>query len=157
MKLFASIFLALTLVACAAPNIKRITPESLISASSENVSFSLNNGSSLDDISKWIKEDKPAEAEVSCDTSDAICTQLKTKLRTSNIPFQMAKAPAATNSVTFIYDRVNAHDCNSYEFGCATSVNTLQMVTDHKTFVKPVLSGSQDAVRAVKSYNDSMK
>ncbi len=76
------------------------------------------------------------------------------------------KPDLAENTVSLIYERVMARDCdNRYidnskdsasfhhaSFGCSVRVNMVQMVTDKRQFINPALMDYTDGTKAAKIY-----
>jgi hypothetical protein len=154
MRLFILLLTALTVSACVSTNTKRVEPESLLNSSKEDVSFELVNNDSIGAIVKWVNDDKPTGAQLNCNTKGKQCQQAQKILKSRLIPFKVAKPATDTpESVKLLYARVSAKDCSSNLLGCSVSVNSLQMVTDHNTFVAPSLSDQQDAAKAIRGYN----
>lgn len=151
MKYLLAILSIIALSSCShTPNKERITANSLLSASSERVSFGLIDRSAVSSLKGWISDDKPSEAILSCVTGSDLCTDAKSTLEQNNIPFSFNKSGA--DSVTLIYSRIAAHDCDTSRFGCSTAVNSLQMISDRKQFVSPSISDRQNAGKAVIDY-----
>lgn len=162
MLLTASI---LTLSACGQPPansayLNRGGPEALIDVSSEVVNLSTANKSDLVDLAAWVEKDRPTRAQLNC-TGGHQCTEAQKILDLNGIPTISGAGDDAT--VTLVYERILAHDCNQRyvdnphnfyntnhpSFGCATSANMVQQVTDKQEFVSPNLSDDPSAVRAV--------
>ena len=150
-KSFAIFLCAFLLSSCAAiTNTPRITTEPLISPSYERVAFSVSDEESLNSLLNWAEDDKPSEAVMSCSISQPLCKIASKQLK--KIGVKIIKDNADNDSITLIYSRINARNCSREIFGCATSANTLQMVSDYKQFVSPELSDPQSADKAVRAY-----
>jgi hypothetical protein len=157
MRLFILLLTIFTIAACGPAKLKRVEPESLLHSSKEDVSFELANNDSIAPIVKWINDDRPTGAEFNCSTKSKLCQDTQRILKKRLIPFKVAKAAdGAPQSVKLTYARVTASDCNPRVLGCSVSVNSLQMVTDHNTFITPSLSDPQDATKANRVYNRYM-
>ena len=63
----------------------------------------------------------------------------------------MAFSDADAGNISLTYNRLIARNCDASSFGCATSINSVNMVTNREQFVKPALSDFQDAARSVKA------
>jgi hypothetical protein len=154
MRLFILLLTVLTVTSCGSNNVKRVEPELLLNSSTEDVSFDLVNNESIGSISQWINDDRPTEARLTCNVKNKLCSQTQQVFKKKLIPFKVEKPEeGATESVKLLYERVAARDCNPRLLGCSVSVNTLQMVTDHTTFIRPSLSDQQDAAKAARTYN----
>jgi hypothetical protein len=140
-------------------------PESLIDLSSEIVHLSIASPSELKELAAWVEKDRPTRAQLSCVASTKQCVDAQKLLELQGVP--VAMGTDAENSVTLVYDRILARDCdqryvdnahNSYNithphFGCAVSANIVQHVTDKQEFVSPNLSDAPSAVRGVNDIN----
>ncbi len=149
--IFLIIFALFFISSCAHEKTARVQPESLLSASTENISFNLTNSDSIAPIVSWIEEDLPQEAEISCFKKNGICKEIRGVLRHLAVPFKSVNS-GFDDSIVLIYERISANNCNSRGFGCSVSVNTLQMVPSLRQFTNPSLSDAQDAQRAVNTY-----
>ncbi|MBN8531353.1 MAG: hypothetical protein J0L97_05770 [Alphaproteobacteria bacterium] len=162
------LFLAACSVIPDSAYVNRGQPENLIDVSSERVNVRLASAESVDEVISWVNQDQPTRAEIICLSGDQTCQQAQEALSQFAIPVKHVEA--ADNSVTLIYDRVLARDCNHrfvtnhinpYNlnhsgFGCSTAVNMLQMVSDKQQFVNPNLLDMVDgdkAASSVKAYN----
>jgi hypothetical protein len=150
-NLFIIIITVFFVVSCANTKSRRVNVTDLVSASSENVSFAIENEKSVDNIVSWIYDDVPGKAVLSCKDDDILCDEIKHILERSSIPYEV-DTQNANDNITFIYERVSAVDCKT-KFGCSVSVNLLQSVTDRYDFVEPSLLDPQDAQKAVNTYN----
>ncbi len=144
-------------------------PESLLDVSSEVVNLGIENPAKLNDLSNWIRKDKPTRAELYCVASDARCKQAEKLLKSQFVA--TAVIPSADNSVALIYERILARDCNQRfidnsldqhnaphpAFGCALSANMVQQVSNKREFVNPNLSDIPPAAGAVAAYNRAYK
>ena len=129
-----------------------LVPESLISASSEKVSFMVESEDSINEIFQWIEDDKPTRVNISCVKSNKDCQSLYKKFEDMNIPSANQIIEGEQSNVDLVYERVLARDCKRQKFGCSVASNALQMVADHKQFTSPALSDKQDAAGAVEAY-----
>lgn len=163
---FVSLTLALALVGCGAPPsdsayLNRGDPASLLDASSEVISFSTASKHDLKELGMWIERDAPTRAELNCASDDKLCGEARRLLIARGVPVEAGAI--ADRSVTLIYERILAHDCdhrfvdnthNYYNtsdaaFGCSVAANMVQQVTDKQEFVNPNTAGKPSAVRAV--------
>ena len=150
---FIAIIVSLFIVsACQNSGTVRVEPRSLLSSSSENVSFALTNSASIDAVLNWIADDKPTQANISCSENDMICLDTQKELRSRSVPVRIFKSADAVNSVELIYERITARNC-SHGLGCSMSVNSLNMVADRSYFIRPPISDPHDAGKAVENYN----
>ena len=144
--------LALFISACvSSPERAALSPQQLLSNSSEVVSFSVDGMDSVHTIRSWILEDAPSRVTLSCPGKTAACQQVYALLEEHHIPVQ--ETFENTNKVSLMYDRINARNCPPQQFGCSVSVNAIQMTSDLNQFVNPGLSAPQDAATAVDKYN----
>jgi hypothetical protein len=155
MRSFILLLTVLALTSCFRPtNVKKVEAESLLNSSSEDVSFDLVNDESVNSISTWINDDRPSEARLVCVAKAKLCVQAQQLFKKKLVPYKVVKPESGVQeAVKLSYERVSAKDCDSHILGCSVSVNTLQTVADHTTFIKPALSDPQDAVKAAKVYN----
>jgi type IV pilus biogenesis protein CpaD/CtpE len=139
-------------------------PEVLLDVSSEVVNLDIANSAKPDELSVWISKDKPTRAELYCIANDPRCKQAEKLLKSQSIA--TAVIPSADNSVALIYERILARDCNQRfvdnthdyynaphpAFGCSTSANIVQHVSNKREFVNPNLSDTPSAVGGVAAY-----
>jgi hypothetical protein len=137
----------------------RAAPESLLDQSSEVVNFELMDAQSVDEMVDWINQDQPSRAELSCDMGGAACSEAEQALNQFGVPVEMV--PGHGNSVTLMYERVLARDCenryidnsiNPYNlthptYGCSIAVNMVQMITDKRQLTSPPLLGYMDGLQ----------
>ncbi len=162
-----SLFVAalLVLAGCTPPKnsayLNRGGPESLLDVSSEVVTLSAANAQDMLDLTDWIERDSPTRAELNCLAGDTRCAEAKKILELEGIPF--VKTSNSSQSVTLVYERILARDCNSRyvdnrdnfyntnhpNFGCSVAANIVQHVTDKQEFINPNLSDDPSAARAV--------
>lgn len=148
------IILLLILSACAHRQATSvIRPELLISSSDEKISFPISDAASVSAIDKWIgSEESPSEATIACNKSTKSCKNVKEILKKYKVTYtEQAPGFEGASSLTIIYNHVIARDCQASGFGCATSINSIKMVTNRKQFTKPALCDPQDAARAVRA------
>lgn len=152
------LFSLLFLTACAGnlPT-SALHTESLVSTSDEKVSFPISDAASVKNIEQWIGNgDMPSSAELSCRDAGKQCKATKAMLKKHKIAYKATNIANASDSVAvLVYNHINARDCAAGTFGCATSVNSLKMVTDRRQITQPALSDLQDAAGAVKAINKS--
>ncbi len=131
---FTSICAAVILFSCSHPR-NQVTTASLLSTSSETVSLSVLDTSTLQTVKNFILEGKPSSAQVSCPNTKPICKKLINLLQTNKIEYK--EAFLNEQKVLLIYEKTNAKNCPSSAFGCSVSANMLQMSKDYKQFVSP--------------------
>ncbi|MES2984380.1 MAG: hypothetical protein V4735_04235 [Pseudomonadota bacterium] len=136
-------------------------PESLLDVSSEVVNLGTGTASELQDLSSWISKDQPTRAELRCSPGEKRCNEAQKLLQLHGVPFDLAAS--GESSVTLIYERILARDCNQRfvdnvtddynaphpAFGCSISANMVQHVTNKQEFISPNLSDDPSAVRSV--------
>lgn len=141
----------------------RGSPESLLDVSSEVVNISLASSNALGDISGWLENSQPVEAEVKCTEGNNSCIRALELLESYDVP--ITYIPAESNNVVLIYERVVARDCesrfisnhiNPYNlnhptFGCSIAANMVQHVSDRQQFTNPELLDFHDAEKAVQN------
>jgi hypothetical protein len=139
-------------------------PESLISKSSERVSFSLKTAKFDSELSNWLDKDQPTRAQLGCTATEASCRKAEKILRSYGVAIER-NAAAKKDTVVLLYDRIVARTCdNGYisnhhnyrnlnhpAFGCSVASNSLRMVTNQQDFVKPALSGLPDGQKAAQA------
>jgi hypothetical protein len=137
-----------------------VRPELLISSSAEKISFPISDADSLASLESWLANgDAPISAEISCGDSKKICNSVKNQLTARNINFKDVPGDAGVNSgnVSLAYERVVKRECSLNNFGCATSLNSVRMVSSHEQFIKPGNIGLQDASSAVRAVGRYVK
>lgn len=167
-KISLAIALSLFFTACSTipqeAYFNRGAPETLLDVSSEVVNLSVASDSALNELSDWLNKDQPSRAELYCLDSDPRCAAAQEVLDLYGV--QTTYVAAADNTVSLVYERVLARDCenrfidnhvNPYNlnhptFGCSISANMVQMVSDKHQFVRPNLLDPADADKAVRSY-----
>ncbi|MDX1975996.1 MAG: hypothetical protein SFT92_10050 [Rickettsiales bacterium] len=141
----------------------RSDPETLLDTSSEVVTMDLRSRNSLSKLASIVRSDQPNRAELHCKTSDILCAQAKEILTNQNVPIRTV---GNDNSVTLVYERVVARDCDSRyidarsnqhnvnqpSFGCSMRANTVQMVSNRRVFTDPALTDLQDAEKGRQNY-----
>lgn len=140
------------------------SPEALLDVSSEVVNLGVRSGKEVDDLSQWINRDQPTRAELYCAEGEKNCREARQVLDLYGVPTMVV--PSGAGTVTLVYERVLARDCdarfkddlglwyneNHRAFGCATSANIVQHVTQKQQFISPNLSDFRDAETAVNGY-----
>ena len=106
----------------------------------------------------------PTRAELFCDPTTPNCKDATKILQLKNVPTAINASP--NNTVTLVYERILARDCNqryvdtgfsmynvpAAAFGCSISANMVQHVSDKREFINPSLSDDPSAKGAVSSY-----
>ena len=148
---------------------QRGTPESLLDVSSEIVNLSIASEPALDELAEWINSDQPTRAELYCMDGDQRCAAAQEILDLYGVPAYYV--PAQDTTVTLVYERVIARDCesrfidnsvNPYHlnhptFGCSIAGNIVQMVSDKQQFVSPNLLDYGDGRKAVQVYRNYLE
>jgi hypothetical protein len=141
----------------------RGTPESLLDVSSEVVNLPVATALQVNELSSWVNRDQPTRAELYCRDSDPQCRDAAQALELFSVP--TAKIPSAQSTVTLVYERTLARDCESRfidnrdnphnlnhpTFGCSMAANIVQHVSDKQQFVNPDIMGVPDAKKAVQA------
>lgn len=136
-------------------------PESLIDVSSEVVNLSVATPKDLTALSKWVATDTPTRAELQCNLNVKTCRDALNILEKKGVT--VTAVPMNSGTVILVYERVVARDCEqqyrtkristysepSGSFGCATSANVVQMVSDKSVFINPAISDTPSAAGAV--------
>lgn len=142
----------------------RGAPERLLDVSSEVVNLSVATSAQVDELSQWVGRDQPTRAELYCAEGATLCREARQVFDLYGVPVTFV--PSSTQTATLIYERVLARDCkqafrddlqlwhneNHPAFGCATSANIVQHVTEKQQFVNPNLTDYRDAESAVNNY-----
>ena len=162
----------LALAACNAPPkssfYNRGAPESLLDVSSEVVNLSVRDKNDIQALSNWIEKDAPSRAELMCDGNLPSCQSAVKALEARDV--NVSLTPSPNNTVTLVYERIVARDCNSRyldngfsvygahqpSFGCAIAANMVQQVSDKREFINPAISDDPSAVSAVSAYRRGM-
>lgn len=155
----------LALSACQPPSdaafANRGGAESLLDVSSEVVNLRVYDKKDIAALSDLVAKDRPSSAELFCDASSKDCADAKRVLETGAVA--VAVTPSPNNSVSLVYERIVARDCNAryYDagfsaynvsqpsFGCAIAANTVQHVTDKRDFINPSLLDTPSAIQGV--------
>jgi hypothetical protein len=138
-------------------------PERQIDVSSELVTMNLGSRSALSDLSRTLRQDPPTRAELNCQAREGLCAEARSLFANRGIP---AEFKGNGDSVTLVYERVVARDCenryldnsqNAYNlhpptFGCSVRANTVQMVSDKQQIVNPSLMDVPDGQKAAQNY-----
>ncbi len=139
-------------------------PESLLSVTSEETTIDLRQRNGLQQLTQAVNKHAPSNAELSC-SNQMLCTRAVEILNQYKVPYH--QTTGAYNTVTLNYKTVEAKDCenryidnhiNPYNlnhptFGCSIAINQVQMVSDKRQFVDPVLLGSYDGEKATQNYD----
>lgn len=137
-------------------------PEDLLVVSSERVEVALNSKGAIKELSDLIEDEKPTSAELLCLDSNGLCKKAEKVLKKSDVSVEHENV--ASNKVVLVYERIAVRDCdnsfmsnhiNPYNlnhptFGCSTSLNMAQMISDKTQITDPVLLGLPDAAPAMK-------
>lgn len=131
-----------------------LTPEKQLDINSEKISFKIASESSLEEVESWLVNDKPSRAMFSCSSiSSYLCDKVSSILDSYEIAYEQSDSEDGDDYILLHYDRVNAKKCDTQEFGCSVSMNTIQHVTDYNQFVKPSISDMQDSRKAISVYD----
>lgn len=166
--LHLSLCAALLLAACSPrqdTTFSRGAPERLVDVSSEIVNLSVKTDREVDELSQWVGRDQPTRAELYCAEGTSLCTQTRQALELFGVPTMLV--PSNTNTVTLVYERVLARDCNPRfvdnlhqytsenhpAFGCSIAANMLQQITNKQQIVSPNIGDYRDAESAINYYN----
>ncbi len=147
----------------------RGSPEALLDVSSEVVNLGVANKGELRALSNWIANDQPTRAELFCDAILKSCKDAQNLLQRKGV--EVSFSPSPENTVTLIYERILARDCNaryitkgtsyynepSPSFGCAMSANIVQHVSNKRDFISPNLSDDPSARGGVAAYKKAFK
>jgi hypothetical protein len=176
MRMVRSFFLlsgCVVLAACSTiPNeayFNRGTPESLLDRSSEVVSLPVKTSLQVNELSSWVNRDQPTRAELYCNASNPQCQDAKETLSLFGVP--TTTVPSVQSTVTLVYERTLARDCeqryidnriNPYNlnhptFGCATAANMVQQISDKQQILNPHMMDNHDASKAVQSYRKYLR
>lgn len=160
--------LLVALTACNPPPssafMNRGGPESLLDVSSEVVNLSVAGRQEVTELGNWIANDQPTRAELFCNPMAANCKEAQRALQNKHVETNLTASP--NNTVTLIYERILARDCNQRYIdngfslynelppavGCSLAANMVQQVSDKREFVNPSLAEDPSAVGAVNTY-----
>lgn len=140
-------------------------PESLLDVSSEVVTLSVADPDAVKELSRWIEQDQPTRAELYCGVGDMMCSRAQQVLDLHGVPTM--QVPSAQASVTLVYERILARDCNQryvdngsnpfntyhHSFGCSLAANVVQHVSNKQQFVSPNLMDVPPATEALQAYD----
>jgi hypothetical protein len=139
-----------------------IRPESLIDISSENVTIPIVSHQNVEDVTQWLAKEVPSAARLSCYHGNAFCDMVREKLTAQQVEIEETHLTINSKeapSVVLIYEAMQVRDCAvdgaPMAFGCASSVNALEMISDRTQLVEPDLSGLPDAGIILKSMQRS--
>lgn len=147
----------------------RGSPYSLLDTSSEVVNVSLVSEDSVNEVVQWVDQDQPSQADLACMEGEPVCAKTLETLESFRVPVNFTSSP--DNTLTLVYDRVVARDCenryidnsinpynlNHRTFGCSTAVNMVQMVGDKRQFTNPPIMDFRDGERAAQDYNSYLR
>ena len=138
---------------------ERVTPESLLSITSETTTLNLLSSHNIEDLRNWlVNNDVPDYAKLeNCLEGNPFCERAKHMLSTSGVTYQMVQSndTNARPKIVMNHESVNIKDCYKYQqsgtfnFGCAMSTNILQGITDKRQLVTPKISGMSDASKGI--------
>jgi uncharacterized membrane protein YgcG len=142
----------------------RGAPESLLDYSSEVVNLPVSNKVQVNEFSSWVNSDQPTRAEIYCTASSKTCDDALDVLDLYGVPYTHVPSDQAT--VTLVYERVSARDCeqrfidnrnnfynlNHPTFGCSIAANIVQHVSDKKQLLNPSIADLQDGEKGVQTY-----
>lgn len=141
-------------------------PERLLDVSSETIRVPLSSQRSISELMRWLNQEQPARAEISCAGADMVCSKARTVLRQNNVALTEVHAATEGNGVNLVYERTVARDCKSRyvdraynphllaqpSLGCSVTANTVQMVSDKQQFTNPALLDFPDGEKSVQVY-----
>ncbi len=130
-----------------------VSIETLLTNSSEVVSFPISDRASVHTIQNWIGDEAPSYATVSCPTGNPQCAEVTRVLNAQNITVD--NAAGASDTVTLSYDHPTARNCPPQAFGCSVAANSLQMISNYNQILHPAVSDPQDAAQGVKAYKQA--
>lgn len=147
----------------------RGAPESLLDFSSEVVNLPVGNSVQLNEFSSWVNRDQPTRAELYCTSGARECDEAKDVLHLYGVPF--THVPSDQSTVTLVYERVLARDCeqryidnrnNHYNlnhptFGCSIAANIVQHASDKKQFLNPSITDPANAEKAVQTFRQYLE
>lgn len=139
--------------------------EGLIDVTTESVNVDLNQRNSLAQLSNMVNgNSQPSSATLYCSNMQ-ICDRAGAVLDNAGIGYQTREAESNVASLNF--ERAVARDCenrfisnhiNPYNlhhptFGCASAVNTAQMIRDKRQITDPLILGPYDGFKATQNYD----
>lgn len=138
--------------------------EALLDVASESVNIDLGQRNAMAQLVNMTNANPPASATLYC-SNMRLCERAGTLLESKGVPFEIRNAE--TNVASLNFERVVARDCesrfitnhiNPYNlhhptFGCASAVNTVQMIRDKRQITDPLILGSYDGFKATQNYD----
>ena len=139
-------------------------PEALLNVTAEEEIIDLRQRNGLQQLTQVVNKRVPSNAQLTC-SNQMLCSRAAEILRQYNVPYD--QSTGVYNTVTLNYKTIEARDCenryidnhiNPYNlnhptFGCSIAVNQVQMVSDKRQFVDPVLLGNYDGEKATQNYD----
>lgn len=164
-----AVSLLMALTACGSPPpdsafMNRGGPESLLDVSSEVVNLSVAGRQEVTELGNWVANDQPTRAELFCNPMAANCKEAQRILQNKRVETNLTASP--NNTVTLVYERILARDCNQRyidngfsmynvlapSVGCSVAANMVQQVSDKREFVNPSLAEDPYATGAISTY-----
>lgn len=153
-NIFFVVLSLLLLSSCVDTTRQRASLDKMFNSTSERVSFNIDKASSLKNIKQWVSTDKPAFAEVSCDSGLKNCSLLEEYLNRNNIAFENAEdSEVANNKIILVYDRVSTKTCDDELLGCSVINNLANSLSNLEQLSATQKSNSVDADYLVKAIN----
>ena len=139
-------------------------PQNLLEVTTEELTVDLAQRNSFQNLSMLIDRKDPSNATVYC-SNPFICNRASEVLDQYNVPYDIVRGGG--NKVTlevsnivardcdnrFISNHTNPYNLNHPSFGCSTAVNEVQMVSDKRQIVDPLLLGKYDGEKATQNYD----
>lgn len=138
--------------------------EGLLDVTTETVNIDLNRRNAMAQLSNIVTSNEPANAVLYC-ANMQMCNRAGSFLQNYGISYEVRSAE--TNVASLNFERVIARDCenrfidnhtNPYNlnhptFGCASALNSVQMVRDKRQFTDPLILGPYDGFKASQNYD----
>ncbi len=144
--------------------VERGQPESLLEVSNEEITIDLAQRNGIIQLESIAGSKQPTSAELTC-SNRLFCAKAVEILTRNNIPYNTTSGIG--NRVALSFQNVVARDCesryitnhnnpynlNHVTFGCSVAANQVQMVSDKRQFVDPLLLGGYDGQKAAQNYD----
>ena len=138
--------------------------EALLDVATESINVDLGRRNALAQIANMVNSQQPSNAVLYCSNMH-VCDRAASFLDNYGVPYEIRKAESNVASLNF--ERIVTRDCenrfisnhtNPYNlhhptFGCASSLNTLQMVRDKRQITDPLILGPYDGFKATQNYD----
>ena len=138
--------------------------ESLVDVSTESVNVDLGRRNALAQLANMIRSQEPTSATLYCSNMQ-VCDRAGSFLDNNGIPYEIRNAESNVASLSFerpvardcdnrfIDNRINPYNLHHPTFGCASGVNSVQMIRDKRQITDPLILGPYDGFKATQNYD----